>query len=132
MKDSNTPEQESSQSQAASNNTNTVINQEALPNSTAILILGIASIVTCCCWGIPGVICGIICLILVKKANELINLNPNKYTEASQKNLNAGKICGIIGLILSILYAIYTIVSFILQIAYGTMMIGSGYPGLYY
>ena len=129
MEDTNTPDQEGNQSQAPSNNTNTVINQEALPNSTAILVLGIASIVTCCCYGLPGIICGIICLIMMKKANDLYKSNPEKYTESSIKNLNAGKICGIIGLILSILYFIYTVAMWII---YGAMMVGGGYPGMYY
>ncbi len=127
MEITNTPDQENNQSQAPSNNTNTVINQEALPNSTAILVLGIASIVTCCCYGLPGIVCGIICLIMVKNANELNNLNPDKYTESSQKNLNAGKICGIIGLILSILYFLYNIV---IIGFYGATMISD--PGMYY
>ncbi|MDG2369821.1 MAG: CCC motif membrane protein [Flavobacteriales bacterium] len=129
MDENSSHDLEGNQSQAPSNNTNTVINQEALPNSTAILVLGIASIVTCCCYGLPGLICGIICLIMVKKANELYNLNPDNYTESSQKNMNAGKICGIIGLVLSILYFIMCIFSWIFQ---GAMLMGSGYPGMYY
>ena len=129
MDENNSHNQEGNQSQAPSNNTNTVFNQEALPNSTAILVLGIASIVTCCCYGLPGIVCGIICLIMVKNANELYNLNPDKYTESSQKNLNAGKICGIIGLSLSIIYFLTCIFGWIFQ---GAMLLGGGYPGMYY
>jgi len=118
MENSNIPEEESNQSPAPSNNMNTVINQEALPNSTAILALGIASIVTCCCYGFLGLICGVICLVMFKKANELYNLNPDKYTESSLKNLKAGKIMGIVGLSLSGLCFIYYIVYIILYGAF--------------
>jgi hypothetical protein len=83
--------------------------QTPLPNSTLILVLGIASIVTCCCYCIPGIICGIITLALASSANKLYRANPIAYTEGSYKNMNAGKICAIIGLILSLLSAIYVI-----------------------
>ena len=81
-----------------------------LPNSTAILVLGIVSIVGCCCtYGVVGIICGIIALVLGKTATDLYNSNPGKYTESSYKNMNAGKICAWIGLIPSVLYIIFAI-----------------------
>ncbi len=39
-------------------------NQKNLPNSTAVLVLGILSIVGCIFYGIPGIICGIIAIVL--------------------------------------------------------------------
>jgi hypothetical protein len=45
--------------------------QQKLPNATAVLILGIVSIVGCCCYGLPGLIAGIIALVLAKKDGEL-------------------------------------------------------------
>lgn len=77
--------------------------QQSLPNATAVLVLGILSIVTCCCYGVLGVILGIIALVLSKKDRELYAMNAGAYTESSYKNLNAGRVCAIIGLILSIL-----------------------------
>lgn len=78
--------------------------QQPAPNATAVLVLGIVSIVGCFCYGIIGVICGIIALILYSKANREVVQNPGAYTEGSIKNLKAGRICAIIGLILSALY----------------------------
>ncbi|MCC6837094.1 MAG: hypothetical protein IT234_01035 [Bacteroidia bacterium] len=74
------------------------------------MVLGIISIVACFCYGIIGVILGIIALVLASKANTLYQQNPGMYTEASFKNLKAGKICAIVGLCLSALYFIFIIV----------------------
>ncbi len=83
--------------------------QQPLPNATAVLILGILSILLCCCYGILGVILGVIALVLAGKDRTLYANNPDGYTLSSYKNLNAGRICAIIGLILSSLYIVYTI-----------------------
>ena len=83
--------------------------QAPLPNATVILILGILSIVGCCCYGIPGLICGIIALVLSRSATELYASNPALYTENSYKNVNTGKICAIIGLVLSVIFLVYVI-----------------------
>jgi M penetrans paralogue family 26 len=79
-----------------------------VPNSTAVLVLGIVSIVLCCCYGL-GLIGGIIALVLHKKALKTYNGNPAEYTSGSLKNLNAGRVCAIIGIILSALFIIYLI-----------------------
>lgn len=81
-----------------------------LPNATAVLVLGIISIVGCCCYGIVGIICGAIGLVLAKKDLALYKQNPNAYNNYS--NLNTGRILCIIGLILSIIYLVYMIVLF--------------------
>jgi len=75
--------------------------QQAIPNSTSVLVLGIISIVGCWCWGIPGVVCGIIALTQANKGKAAYNLNPGLYSLASLKNMNAGRVCAIIGLCLS-------------------------------
>ena len=85
-----------------------------LPNATVVLVLGIVSIVGCCCYGIVGIICGIIALVMAKSAAALYVSDPGKYTENSYKNLNAGKTCAWIGLILSILSLISSIVFWII------------------
>mgnify|MGYP001454520942 CR=1 FL=1 len=76
--------------------------QIALPNATAVLILGIVGIIGCCCYG-GGVILSIIALVLASKDMRLYRANPHMYTPGSYSNLNAGRICAIIGLILSLL-----------------------------
>jgi len=81
----------------------------ALPNATAVLVLGILSIVTCWLYGIIGAILGIIALVLHKKDKALYNANKAKYA-LSFKNSKAGFICAIIGLSLSALFLIYIIV----------------------
>ncbi len=73
----------------------------SLPNSTAVLVLGILSIVTCCCWGVIGLILSIIALVLSKRDRILYTTYSGAYTESSFKNLNAGRVCAIIGLVLS-------------------------------
>ncbi|WP_205314292.1 CCC motif membrane protein [Pedobacter namyangjuensis] len=83
--------------------------QQALPNATVVLVLGILSIVLCCCYGILGLIPAIIALVLSKKDRALYAANPTLYTESSSKNLNAGRVCAIVGLVLNILTLVYYI-----------------------
>lgn len=91
------------------------------PNATVALVLGIISIVTSLCYGIPGLICGIIALILAAKGVKMVASNPNQYTESSVKNLNAGKICGIIGTIFSsLIILVFAVYIFILGAAIAT------------
>ena len=81
-----------------------------LPNATAVLVMGIISIAVCWCYGLVGLTLGIISLVLAGKANALYLDNPGAYTESSYKNMKAGKICALIGTILSGLYMIYIII----------------------
>jgi hypothetical protein len=84
--------------------------QKALPNSTAVLVLGIISIVGCFCYGIVGIVTGIIALVLAGKDNALYQQNPSLYTDGSLKNMKAGKVCAIVGLCLSAVYLICLII----------------------
>lgn len=86
--------------------------QRDLPNATAILVLGIVSIVTCWCYGIIGLGCGIAALIMAGKSLKEYQQNPAGYTTSSYNNTKAGKVCGIIGVILSGLYMLYVIFLF--------------------
>lgn len=88
--------------------------QQTLPNGTAVLVLGIVSIVGCYCVGIVGLICGIIALVLAGKASKLIQKNQGTYTESSIKNMKAGRVCAIIGTSLSALYFVFWIVYFVI------------------
>lgn len=85
-------------------------NKVALPNATAVLVLGIISIATCWCYGLPGAACGIIALVMAGKAKKLYAENSALYTETSYKNMKAGYVCALIGTILSALYLIFVIV----------------------
>ena len=78
----------------------------ALPNATAVLVMGILSIITCWVLGIVGAVLGIIAIVLHKKDKALYLSNKAKY-EQSFKNSKAGFVCSIIGLSLSALWIIY-------------------------
>ena len=91
-----------------------------LPNATTILVLGILSIVTCFCYGFPGAILGIIALVQAKKARDLYHQAPDAWSQSSYNNMNAGRICAIIGTIGGGLY----IVAIIIYIAFVGTIIG--------
>jgi hypothetical protein len=85
--------------------------QSPLPNSTAVLVLGILSIVLfCCCYGIIGAACAIIALSMTRKAMIYYRISPENYTVSSVNNLNAGRICAIIGLTISGLYLLLMVI----------------------
>jgi sugar phosphate permease len=94
-----------------------------LPNATAILVLGIISIVGCFCYGTVGLICGIIAMVLASKAKKLVEINPDMYSEGSVKNMKAGRTCAIIGLILSALCLLFFIAYLVF---FGTVLMSSG------
>lgn len=81
--------------------------QQKLPNATLILVFGILSILTCCCWGVIGLIFGIIALVMAKKATAMYMENPEQY--AGFSNVKTGKILSYIGIVLSVIYLGYTI-----------------------
>jgi hypothetical protein len=76
--------------------------KQTLPNSTLILVMGILSIIGCCCYGLPGLIFAIIAIVLSSKATKLYMEAPENYT--GYGNVKAGKIMGIIGIVLSIVF----------------------------
>ena len=75
-----------------------------LPNSTAVLVLGILSLVFIFCYGIIGLTLGIIAVALSGTPRRIYQADPEAYTVSSVKNLNAGRVCGIIGICLSIAF----------------------------
>ena len=83
-----------------------------LPNATATLVLGICSIVGCLFYGVPGLICEIIALVLHQKDKRMHATDPAGYA-ASFKNAKAGYICAVIGTSLSALYFITVLIIFI-------------------
>ena len=82
--------------------------RQTLPNSTLILVFGILSIVTCCCYGILGLIFGIVALVLAKTAKQTYLAEPELYT--GYNNVKTGRILAIIGIVLSGLYLLLNIV----------------------
>lgn len=87
-------------------------NNDGQSKATVSLVLGICSIVTCCCYGIVGIICGVLAIIFAKQSTEM-----NGGIELS--NAKAGRICGIVGLVLGSLYIIYLIVCLVIGIGAG-------------
>jgi M penetrans paralogue family 26 len=70
-----------------------------LPNATTSLVLGILCGV--------GVVLGIIGIVLSNKDLALYRANPGMYSEASFSNTKTGRICSIIGIIVSGLFVVF-------------------------
>jgi len=84
--------------------------KQRLPNATATLVLGILSIVLCFCYGLPGIICGVIALAISGKSVKMYKAEPELYMDYG--NIKAGRIMAIIGLSLASLYIILLIIAF--------------------
>lgn len=83
---------------------------QKLPNGTAVLVLGIVSIVmSCCCTVVIGGIPAIIGLVLAKKDLALYNSNPALYD--NYNNLKTGRILCFIGLALGVITLLWNIYS---------------------
>lgn len=81
--------------------------EQKLPNSQAVLILGILSIPLCCCYGIVGIVLGVVALVLAKKAMALYQENPGQYS--GLQNVKTGKLLAIIGIVLGAIFLIFVI-----------------------
>jgi len=68
----------------------------------ASLILGIASIPTCICYGIPAIVCGILALVFSSSAVRAVAAG--EAAESSLGMAKAGKICAWIGIALAVLF----------------------------
>jgi hypothetical protein len=66
----------------------------------AALVLGICSIVLCWCYGVPSLICGI--LALVFHSNAMRDIATGSASPNSAGMARAGRITGLIGLVLSV------------------------------
>ncbi len=80
--------------------------KQLLPNSSAVLVLGICSIVFSC-FGV-GLVLGIVGLVLSTKGRKMYRENPGLYE--GHGSLIAGFVTSIIGTCLSGIYAIYYII----------------------
>jgi len=85
--------------------------KEKLPHAQSALILGISSIVTaCCCWGVIGIILGIIGINNANKAIRIHEENPNSFDGVN--NAQTGKTTAIIGIVIGVLLMIWHIYTF--------------------
>ena len=89
--------------------------QTNLPNSNTILVLGILSLVFS--WwhilSIIGIVLSIVTLVLGRKELFLYYTQPNNYTISSLNNVKAGRVCAMIGLILSVRVFIFALLMII-------------------
>jgi hypothetical protein len=128
MENTGTPNQENV-NQQFSQQFGQQFGQQPLPNATAVLVLGIISLPVCFCYflfGVPGLVMSIISFVLSNKARKIYEENPSLYTESSYKNMKAGRVCAIIGMILNSLCFVGMIVYIIVVIsimgaAFGSM-----------
>ena len=110
MEENNFSNQNPQQGQNINQSFNPQYNQIPVPNSAAVLVLGILSIVLCFCYGLIGMTLGIIALVLASEGTTIYKANPNAYSLTSYNNLKAGKICAIIGVVLSAIYLIFIVI----------------------
>lgn len=90
--------------------------RQNLPNANMVLILGIASILLC--WwhfiSFVGIVLAIVALIMANKETRLYYQYPGVYSESSLNNVKTGRICALIGLIISLI-----IFAFVILLAIG-------------
>ena len=77
----------------------------------ASLVLGICSIIGCLFYGIPGIVCGILAIYFARGNKRAVSKGDSPV--ASLGMSNAGNICGIVGLSLSILATVLMVAYFI-------------------
>lgn len=87
------------------------MNQQPLPGASTVLTMGIISIVgTVICCGPFGIIFAIIGLVKAKAAEKLYQQSPDSYSDYS--NVKTGRVLSYIGLALSLVYLVLTIIYF--------------------
>ena len=83
----------------------------------ASMVLGIAAIATCCAYGIPSVVCGILAVVFAKSAQQQIQTG--LFSPGSAGMIKAGRICGWIGIGISVLIWIVLIIAFAFSMSQG-------------
>jgi hypothetical protein len=89
-----------------------------MKNSIAVLVLGILSLVTCFCYGIFGVILGIIALAISRAEWTTHKANPGQFQNGDVSNMRAGRICCTIGICLGGLYLLIIVVAVLADLAF--------------
>lgn len=77
-----------------------------LPDGSAVLVLGILSILGSFCYGIFGIILGIVALAISGRSARMLRESPGAYTLSSVSNFKAGRVCAIVGLCISAIYIV--------------------------
>ncbi len=80
---------------------------QKLPNANTILILSILSVITCCLYGIVGIVLAIVTLQKAKKEEQLYWESPEQYQ--SLGTIQAARVIAVIGITLSTIYLIFTL-----------------------
>lgn len=101
-----------------------------IPNSIAVLVLGIISFFACCCCNPIGIILAVIGLILAKKGEKLYLENPNMYNKSNE--LKIGKILCIAGLVINFIYLIFNLVFTGADVLFNSGMFEELYYTIYY
>jgi hypothetical protein len=91
------------------------IGNAPLPDASAVLVLGILAILGAFCYGIFGLILGIVALGIGSRAARLLRESPTTYTQASISNYRAGRVCAIVGVSIS---GVYIFVLFVVLMFY--------------
>ena len=76
--------------------------------ATASLVLGIISIPTCILYGIPSLVCGILAVVFGSAAAK--SVYPARLSSSAEGMAKAGKICGWVGIALSIAFWVLLII----------------------
>ncbi len=82
------------------------MDKRALPNATAVLVLGILSIITCCFYGL-GLVLAVVALVLARKDEKIYRENPELYTNHS--NINIGRVLSVIGIVVNAVFLAFMI-----------------------
>ena len=90
-----------------------------LPNANMILILGILSVVLC--WwhfiSMAGMVLGLVALVMANRELKLYSSNPGIYSISSLNNVKTGRICAMVGLIISVI-----IFTFVMLLLFGLLV----------
>lgn len=84
-----------------------------LPNASTVLTLGIISCFGMFCFGVVGLIMGIVAIIFYRIDKKRYQKEPYKYSNESLKMLNSGRILAIIGLVISSLFVFLILIAII-------------------
>lgn len=92
--------------------------------AVASMVLGILSFIGCLFYGVPGLICGIVAVVMAKKAREAVRVG-----EAPAFSLDfakAGRICGWVGISMSVLFLLLVVGYFVVVITMLGAFAGGG------
>lgn len=83
--------------------------QRNLPSESTVLVLGVLSLIGCLCYGVIGLILGIIAVVVANSQREEYFSSPSEYRASSLHNVNIGRTCGIIAICISGLIVLFWI-----------------------